>query len=83
MPKSYQLLTLPEAGRQLGHSRYWIYKRIDAGEIRTCRIGGCLRIAQADLDDYVAKSRNLAKGDKRNTTPRLAAVEVTESTTAS
>jgi excisionase family DNA binding protein len=76
MPKTYNLLTVPEAARQLGRARWWLYKRIKNKEIRICKIGDCIRIAQADLDDYIANARKLAAGDKPKTTPRLVAVEV-------
>ena len=79
MPKSYQLLTIPEVARQLGfRSRYPIYKIIHEGKIRTCTIRGRWRVAQSDLDAYVESVRDLAKGDKKHQTPRLMAVEITE-----
>jgi excisionase family DNA binding protein len=76
MPKSYLLLKIPEAGLRLGFGKDKMYDLIHAGLIRTCKIGKRLRIAEADLDDFVARNRDIMKGERKNNVPRLVAVEV-------
>jgi excisionase family DNA binding protein len=77
MPKTYDLLTIPEVARQLDYkSRDSVYAIIKAKKLRTCIIGGRTRVAQSDLDDYIASVRKIAAGEKKKAVPQLVAKEV-------
>lgn len=62
----YQLLSVAEAAEQIKRKRWFIYKEIELGHIAVCKIGGQLAIRQADLDEYVARSRRPALGEKKS-----------------
>jgi excisionase family DNA binding protein len=74
--KSYQLLTIPEVARRLGYkTRYPVYRLIKDNLLRTCTIRHRIRVAEADLDDFIASIRK-RKGERRKSMPPLLAVEV-------
>jgi excisionase family DNA binding protein len=65
----YQLLSVAEAAEQLNRKRWFIYGQIYSGKLPYHRIGGQLAVAQADLDNYVSKSRIAAKGERKTRKP--------------
>lgn len=77
MPKTYDLLTIPEVARQLDYkSRDSVYTIIKSKKLRTCKVGKRLRVAQADLDDYMNNDRSASAGEKKRAVPRLVAKEI-------
>lgn len=52
-----QFLTVREAARRAGVSSGTIYNLIRAGELLHTRVLGSIRIADADLDAYLAQQR--------------------------
>jgi excisionase family DNA binding protein len=65
----YQLLSVAQAAEQLNRRRWFIYDQITSGKLPYHKIGGRACISQADLDDFVARSRVAAKGEKRTRKP--------------
>jgi excisionase family DNA binding protein len=61
----YQFLSVVEAAEQLGRARWFIYRELDRKRLPYYLIGGRRCISQHDLDDYVARSRVAAMGEKR------------------
>lgn len=49
------LLPIPEAGETLGIKRTTVYSLIDAGELRTVKIGRRTLIPTSSLEEYVAR----------------------------
>jgi hypothetical protein len=78
MPLSYELLTIPEVARALGYKTRWpVYDIIKKDKkLRACLVRGKLRVARADLDEYIARDRTLLLGEKKKNRPRLVAREV-------
>lgn len=54
-PESRRLFTPTEAAHQLSTSRSRVYREIQAGRLRTVRLGAQLRITAGALDDYVSQ----------------------------
>jgi excisionase family DNA binding protein len=61
----YQLLSVAKAAELLGRKRWFIYDEINRKRIAYHRIGGQICISQRDLDDYVARARIAALGEKK------------------
>ena len=61
----YQLLSVAHAAEQLGRQRWFVYQEIYRRRLPYYRIGGGICISQRDLDDYVARSRVAALGEKK------------------
>jgi excisionase family DNA binding protein len=60
MPKPLtSLLTVQQAANQLQLSHWTVRDAIWRGELTATRLAGAIRIAQSDLDDYVAKGRGI------------------------
>lgn len=62
---SYELLSVIEAAARLGRKRWWIYVQIKKRKLPYYQIGGGIKISQRDLDDYVARSRVPALGERK------------------
>jgi len=52
-----QLLTISLAATQLSTSRRTVEREIADGKLAVIRIRGIRRVAQSDLDDYIARQR--------------------------
>lgn len=52
------LYRVTEAAQFLGISRGKAYQLINAGELKSVKIGGCRRVRADDLRDYVASLGN-------------------------
>ena len=63
----YQLLSVIQAAEQLNRKRWFIYGEIYRKRLPYHRIGGQICISQRDLDDYVARARVAALGEKKGT----------------
>jgi excisionase family DNA binding protein len=63
----YQMLSVAEAAKELNRNRWFVYDEINRKRIAYYRIGGKIAISQRDLDDYVARSRVAALGEKKGT----------------
>jgi excisionase family DNA binding protein len=61
----YSLLSVMQAAEQIGFTPWYVYQKIYSRQLACHRIGGRVFIAQRDLDDYVARSRVAALGEKR------------------
>lgn len=55
-----RLFTPTEAAHELSTSRSQVYREIQAGRLRTVRLGTRMRITADDLDDYVHRLRSSA-----------------------
>jgi excisionase family DNA binding protein len=53
----HQLLSVPQVARELNVGRSWVYQQIKAGQIPSVQLGGNLRVAREDLDDYIQRRR--------------------------
>jgi excisionase family DNA binding protein len=49
-----KLLTLDEVAEQLSVSRSTVSRLVRNGELRSAQLGGNRRIAESDLQDYIA-----------------------------
>lgn len=54
MPEPVQLLTLDVVAKRLSVSRRTVGRLIEAGELRTVRFGGNVRITERELAAFVA-----------------------------
>jgi len=61
----YELLSVIQAAEQLGRKRWFVYRLIYRKHLPYHRIGGGICVSQRDLDDYVARSRVAALGEKK------------------
>jgi excisionase family DNA binding protein len=61
----YQMLSVAEAAKELNRNRWFVYDEINRKRIAYYRIGGKIAVSQRDLDDYVARSRVAALGEKK------------------
>jgi len=61
----YQMLSVAEAAKELNRNRWFVYDEINRKRIAHYRIGGKIAVSQRDLDDYVARSRVAALGEKK------------------
>lgn len=60
-----QLLTVKQAAAQLAVSERTVYRLLDEKKIPRIKMGGCARIRQDDLDNYIERStENRVYGDK-------------------
>jgi excisionase family DNA binding protein len=57
MPLPEALLSVREAASLLRLSTATVYKLIDAGKIRHCRISNAIRFRREDLDEYIRGQR--------------------------
>jgi len=51
------LLSITQVCQRLSVSRSTVYRLISSGELPTHRIGFRLRVSEADLADYITKTR--------------------------
>lgn len=51
------MLTVAQAAERMGVSRPVAYRLIASGEITRYKIGGCVRVKDADVDAYIEASR--------------------------
>lgn len=57
-PKGHQLLKPSKVSKVLDCHRNYVYTLVSLGELKAIRIGEkCLRIAQADLDNFIEARR--------------------------
>jgi excisionase family DNA binding protein len=58
-------LKIDEVAAQLRLSRPTVYRLINSGKLASVHVGlaGFTRVSQADLDDYVARTRHPALAD--------------------
>jgi hypothetical protein len=56
---------LPKPPKELNRNRWFVYDEINRKRIAYYRIGGKIAVSQRDLDDYVARSRVAALGEKK------------------
>jgi len=49
-----QFLTVAEVARQLRVSNMTVYRLINAGDLQAVRVGKSYRIAEGDVDRYIA-----------------------------
>jgi hypothetical protein len=68
------LLDMEAAGQYVGHSSWWVRRKIYAGELIGVSFGGKLMVEKAELDRYVALHRTHRVRPAR---PRPGAREVT------
>jgi len=61
----YSLLSVMQAAEHLGLTAWYVYQKIYSRQIAFHKIGGRIFIAQTDLDDYVARGRVAALGEKK------------------
>jgi predicted DNA-binding transcriptional regulator AlpA len=61
MPK--RLLTVPEAGLELGMSEKWLWAKISRREIPVVRLGRSVRLLQSTIDELIADSTTPAISD--------------------
>jgi excisionase family DNA binding protein len=61
----YNLLSVAEVAERINRNRWFIYDEINRKRIAFYRIGGRIAISQRDLDDYVARARVAALGEKK------------------
>ena len=61
----YQLLSVDQAAKQLCRARWFVYKELDKKRLAFYLIGGRRMISQRDLDEYVARGRVRALGEKK------------------
>jgi excisionase family DNA binding protein len=61
----YSLLSVIQAAEQLGRKRWFVYGEIYRKRLPYHRIGGGICISQHDLDEYVARSRVAALGERK------------------
>lgn len=59
----YNLLSVAEVAKQLQKGKWFVYQQIRDGKLAHYMIGKQARVSQEDLDLYVARARNAAKGD--------------------
>ena len=60
MPKALPtLLTIRQAADQLQFCDESVRRAVVRGDLIACRVGGAIRISQADLDAYIAKGRGV------------------------
>jgi len=52
---SDQLLKIPEVADRLRVSRAFVYELMNAGALGSIHIGGARRVAESQLDDYIAR----------------------------
>jgi excisionase family DNA binding protein len=70
MPKTLtSLLTVQEAADQLRLCPDTVYRAVWRGDIVAHRFAGAVRIAQSDLDAYVAKGRGIRVKPHRRKEP--------------
>jgi excisionase family DNA binding protein len=70
----YEMLSVAEAAKELRRNRWFIYDEITHKRIACYRIGGKIAISRRDLDDYIARARVAALGEKKT---KVKPVEVT------
>jgi len=51
------LFDMPTAGRYMGHSPWWLRRKIYAGELTGVKFGGKLMIEKSELDRYISEHR--------------------------
>jgi excisionase family DNA binding protein len=66
------LLTADEAARVLGIGRTKLYELMRRGDLKRVRVDGAVRLAYADLQEYVAvlRNRSAPKGHATESGPR-------------
>jgi len=65
----YQLLSVIQAAEQLNRKRWFVYGEIYKGKLAYHKVGGQIAVSQHDLDEYVARSRVAALGEKKTKKP--------------
>jgi excisionase family DNA binding protein len=58
LKKPQPLRSVKEAAEILNVSQKTVRRRIENGDLRSIRIGGLLRIAPADLEDFIRDHRS-------------------------
>ncbi len=60
----HELLSVPQVARELNVGRSWVYQQIKAGQIPSVQLGGNVRVAREDLDDYIQRQRYSPQEDE-------------------
>ncbi len=59
-----ELLSVPQVARELNVGRSWVYQQIKAGQIPSVQLGGNVRVAREDLDDYIQRRHYSSQEDE-------------------
>ena len=51
------IVTVTEAARLLGVSRWTVYRAIERGELESFKLGGCLRLRRAEIERVIHGGR--------------------------
>lgn len=62
MSNEKEFLSLEEVADKLGVTYQLIYRLVRSGELPAARLGKLYRVASADLDAYLAKSKSVPAG---------------------
>ena len=54
---SLELLSIPQVCQELGMGKSWAYRRLKIGEIPSIKLGSSIKVARADLEEYLHNSR--------------------------
>lgn len=54
---SHQLRSVDELARDLGVSRWMVYRLVRAGDLRAVKVGERLRFRDVDVDRYLERDR--------------------------
>jgi excisionase family DNA binding protein len=64
----YEILSIDEAAAELRRKRWFLYKLLEDRKLAFHVIGGRKMILRSDLDEFIARSRVAAIGEKRPNT---------------
>jgi excisionase family DNA binding protein len=64
-PRPRVLLSVKEVAQQLGRPPWFVYSEIGRQRMAHHKIGGGLLVSRADLDAYVERNRQPARGEKK------------------
>lgn len=57
-------VSIAEAAKMLGVSRWTMYRMLDDGRLRALRIGGVQKIRRSEIEAYIVRQERLAKKER-------------------